>query len=321
MRVLVTGMGGQLGTRVALLLEARADVTAVLGIDVDPPRRRVRAAFHRIDPRDRRRVVKVVREFEPEAVLHAGIYEPDARSTPRAAEARTRAGTLAMLGAAAEAGALRRLVVRSGIEVYGRRRGSATVPDESVPPDPTSHFGRMLLEVERLADAAGRSCFVPVTAVRMGPVAGPHAPSPLARYLRLPVVPFAAMADPSFSVLHQEDAARAMVAALDVDHDGAVNVVGAGAVTAAQAARLGGRVPFPLAGPGWNVARRVAEVLGAPVPDHVVELLRRGRAADGTSAASVLGLAPEHSTVDVVKAVYEWAPVTPLRVAADEDAA
>ena len=50
------------------------------------------------------------------------------------------------------------------------------------------------------------------------------------------------------------------------------------------------------------------------VPDHLLEMLRRGRAADGHRAVADLGLTPEHSTVDVVKAVFEWAPVTPLQL-------
>ena len=51
-----------------------------------------------------------------------------------------------------------------------------------------------------------------------------------------------------------------------------------------QAARLGGRIPIPVLGPGWDAARRIAEIAGAPVPPHVVELLRHGRAGDGARA-------------------------------------
>ena len=86
-----------------------------------------------------------------------------------------------------------------------------------------------------------------------------------------------------------------------------------GAVTATQAVRLGGRVPVPLVGPEWAVARRVAALAGAPVPDHLLELVHRGRAADTGLANEVLGVdAPRGSTVDVVKALYEWATVTRL---------
>jgi UDP-glucose 4-epimerase len=317
MRVLITGMGSELGTRVALLLEETAGVGEIAGIDVDPPRRRLRrAVFHRIDLRDRRRVRAVVRDYEPQAVVHLGIEEPDARSAPRVAAERTSAGTLVVLGQAAESGSLEQVVVRSGIEVYGRRRGCVTVPDETVPPNPTSGFGRVLLEAERVAAAAGRAAGAPVAALRFAPVVGPHFPSPLGRVLRLPLVPFAALADPPFSLVHQEDAAMAVVAALLAGVDGPVNVVGAGAATAAQAARLGGRVPLPVSGPAWPLLRRASELLGAPLPDHVVELLRRGRTADGSACADRLGVAPEQTTLDVVKAVFEWAPVTPLRLAA-----
>ena len=191
-----------------------------------------------------------------------------------------------------------------------------------MPPDPTSPFGHSLLEVERLAAAAGRAADTPVAALRFAPIVGPHFPSPLGRYLRLPVVPFALLADPPFSLLHQEDAAQAVIAALRRGVDGPVNVVGPGAATVAQAARLGGRLPLPVAGPlSWTLSRAGAELLGSPVPDHVLELLRRGRTADGSGAAGALDMTIEHATLDVVKAVFEWAPVTPLHLVRTEDAA
>ena len=52
------------------------------------------------------------------------------------------------------------------------------------------------------------------------------------------------------------------------------------------------------------------------MPDHVVELLTRGRRADGAQAAA-LGLAPRRSTVDAVRALYAWESVTHLRPTPD----
>jgi UDP-glucose 4-epimerase len=205
------------------------------------------------------------------------------------------------------------VVVRSGIEVYARGRGTVAVPDETVALGPRSDFGRSLARVEWRAGSAAAAGAV-VTVLRLAPVIGPHVPSPLGRYLRLPVVPFNALADPSFSVVHHEDAARAVVTALLARRPGTFNVVAPGAVTVSQAARLGGRIPLPLAGPGWLVARRLADLAGAPVPDHLVELLGRGRTADGSRAESVLGIVPATSTREVVRLVHEWAPVTHLRV-------
>ena len=74
-RVLVTGMGGELGTRVAQLLEQRSWADDVVGVDFVPPRRRLRrAVFRRIDPRDRDRMAEFVQEYAPTIVAHFGVY-------------------------------------------------------------------------------------------------------------------------------------------------------------------------------------------------------------------------------------------------------
>jgi UDP-glucose 4-epimerase len=313
MRILVSGMGGELGTRVTNLLEELGSVEAVVGFDLDPPRHRIpRAEFHRIDPRDRKGNVAVVRDFEPNVVVHLGVYEPNARFPAEDAREATHAAAISVLGAASQSPALERIVLRSGIEVYGRARNFATRPDESISPRPTDPFGRSLLELEAVAADAAQPADVPVTALRFAPLVGPHFPSPLGRYLRLPVVPVSAVSDLPFSLLHQEDAAQAIVAAVGADHDGPVNVVGAGAVTAVQACRLGGRVPVPVGGPLWTAARMAAELLGAPLPAHVHQLLVRGRTADGSLVGDALGITPSRTTLDVVKELYEWAPVTYL---------
>ncbi len=315
MRVLVTGMGGELGTRVTNLLEADPAVEAIVGLDIDPPRGRIpKAHFHLVDPRDRSRTVAVVRDFEPTAVLHLGVYEPGARIGARAATAVNAASALVALGAAVQCPTLDRIVVRSGIEVYGRPRGGPQKPDETVPLRPTTPWGRSLAHVEQVAAEAAGAADVPLTVLRLAPVVGPHIPSPFGRVLRLPAVPVSMLADPPFSVLHQEDAADAAVQALTAGVHDTLNVVAPRAVTPFQAVRLGGRVPVPTVGAGWLAARAACEMVGAPLPAHVIELLTRGRGADATRGSEVLGLEPLHSTVEVVQDLYEWAEVVHLDV-------
>ena len=99
--------------------------------------------------------------------------------------------------------------------------------------------------------------------------------------------------------------------------DGPVNVVAAGAVTPIQAVRMGSRLPAPLAGLPWRLARPIAELAGAPIPDHLLELLRRGCVADGSRAEAVLGMAPTWTAYEVVRQLYQWASVTHLRPVAD----
>jgi UDP-glucose 4-epimerase len=316
-KILVTGMGGELGTRVAQLLEQKPWATEIVGVDFVPPRRRLRRAeFRRIDPRDRDKLVQFVEDVAPNVVAHFGVYEPSSRMAPGSALERTELCTIAALSAAAHAGNLEYIVIRSGLEVYGPRSLHASVPDESVMPAPATPYGTSLLQVEAIAAGVrARHDDVGVCALRYAPVVGSHVPSPLGRLLRLPAVPVPAFADPPFSLLHPDDAAEAMVAAIECRYDGPLNVVGPGAATPWQAARLGGRVPVPVLPPFWNATARLTEVAGAAIAPHIVELLRHGRTGSTGRAIGALGLTNLRSTQQVLRELFEWANVVPIQTA------
>jgi len=303
-------MGGELGSRVASLLEDEPWVGSLEGIDVDPPRRRLRrTTFHRIVPGQHDRTVDAVTTFNPHVVVHIAVWEPYARAGTATARALTDDAVTSILGAAAECRALESIVVRSGIEIYGRARDSVTRPSEQVPINPTSEYGKMVSEIEYTANAIGRRVGVSVGALRLATVLGPHVPSALGRFLRLPAVPYSALADPPFAVIHQHDAAEAFVAAARARIDEPLNIVAPGAITAYQAIRRGGKIPIPLIGPEWAIARALAYVGGAPIPDHVQEMLHRGRLADPARAREVLGFAPATTTGDVIEELYRWPSV------------
>ena len=266
MRVLVTGMGGELGTRVAQLLEER---------DRGPRDRRAstssrraagsaRSEFQRIDPRDREKLTDVRHRLR--ARRGRALRRLRARLAGRARDARaeyTQACTVAALGAAARTGQLERVALRSGLEVYGRGRGrprrarrdGAGRADHAVRAHAASRSRRSRSDLGRRHDVPGRR------AADARPIAGSHVPCPLGRLLRLPVVPCPRSPTRRSSCSHQEDAARAMVAGAAARRRRSVQRRRARARRASwQAVRLGGRVPWPVVGPGWRVATRVAEL-------------------------------------------------------------
>jgi UDP-glucose 4-epimerase len=303
-------MGGELGSLVAAQLEAEPWVGALVGIDVDPPRRRLRMAeFHLLEPSQRERIVDVVTKFNPHVVINLSVWEPDARAGLAHARQFTADATTAIVGAAAECPALESLVVRSGIEVYGRAHNTPTRPTENAGLNPTTEYGHMLANIEQSARELGRRVGIAVGKLRLAPVLGKHVPSPLGRLLRQPVVPFSMLADSPFAVIEDGDAARAFVAAAVRRLDEPVNVVAPGAITAVQAIVRGKRVPLPLVGPEWAIARQLSHLLGAPIPDHVVELMHRGRLADGSKAMDALGFAPRLTTPEVIDHLYAWESV------------
>ena len=65
------------------------------------------------------------------------------------------------------------------------------------------------------------------------------------------------------------------------------------------------------------MAKVVSGLLGAPIPDHVVELMHRGRLADNSRMEELLGFRSHSTTMDVIGALYEWPTVvrTPARQA------
>ncbi|MDQ3469387.1 MAG: NAD-dependent epimerase/dehydratase family protein [Actinomycetota bacterium] len=303
-------MGGDLGSRVAERFEEEPWVGALMGIDVDPPRRRLhRAEFHLIAPTEHERIVDTITAFNPHVVVHISVWEPFSRATPPVARRLTDDAATSILGAAAECRALESLVVRSGIEVYGRAHGAPTRPDESADVAPTSDYGRMLASIERTAAAIGARIGVTVAPIRMGTVLGPHVPSPLGRLLRMPAVPFSVLADPPFAVALDVEVARAFVEAARRGLSEPVNVVAAGAITTLQAARKGRRLPIPLIGPDWHVAKIVSGLFGAPIPDHVLETLHRGRLADNSRMEELVGFRPTATTSDVIDRLYAWPTV------------
>ena len=303
-------MGGDLGSRVSALLEDQPWVGELVGLDTDPPRRRMRrAAFHLVSPTDHDRVVDTITAFNPHVVVHIAVWEPYSRANPATARQLTDDAATSILGAAAECRALESLIVRSGTEIYGRAHGAPTRPDESADVDPTSEYGRMLAGIERTAGAIGRRIGVTVGAIRMGTVLGPHVPSPLGRVLRMPAVPFSVLADPPFAVVEDIEVARAFVAAAERRLAEPVNVVANGAITALQAARRGRRIPIPLVGPDWELAKVISGLLGAPIPDHVVETMHRGRLADNSRMDELLGFRPAATTMETIEKLYAWPTV------------
>lgn len=308
-RVFVTGLGGELGSLVGTMLEAAPWVESVVGVDTNPPRRRLRTSrFRLIDVEDADRIAEIVEDADPHTIVHVGVWEPHARLATAEAEWHTDRLAEAVFAAAHRLPRLESFVLRSGVEVTGTggQRGTST-------------FGRMLHHLETRADELGAARGVSIARLRLAPVVGAHVPSPLGRLLRLPAVPFHPVRNPSFSVVEAHDAARSLVAAAERRVHDTLDVVAPGAISVPAAARRGRRLAVPTFGPGWWFARNAGLLAGAPIPDHVVELLTHGRVAASGRTIATLGMAPERSTVEVIDRLYAWPSV--IRIPASAEAA
>lgn len=309
-RVLITGMGGELGSLVASMIERTEWAGDIMGFDVDPPRRNLqRATFHRVAPDEHDKIASVITGFNPHVLLHVGVWEPHARLATNEAEHCTREVAKAVFDAAHQVGALESVVVRSGIEIYGHNSHSPKIAVESSPIDPSTTYGRMCQNIEEQATDLRTARAVGTCVLRLAPVLGAHVPSPLGRLLRLPAIAHRGLGNPAFTVVEDHDAATAFVQAGERNADGVVNIVANGAISLMRATMMGRRVPVPTVGPAWWLARTVSNAAGAPIPDHVEDLLSNGRLAASNEAAHLLRFAPRHSATEVIRHLYEWPSV------------
>ena len=240
-------------------------------------------------PTDHDRIVDTIIGFDPHVVVHISVWEPFSRATPATARQLTDDAATSILGAAAECRALESVIVRSGTEIYGRAHGAPTRPDESADIDPTCEYGHMLAGIERTADAIGRASASPSAASAWAPSSDRTCPARSAGCCACRPSPSACWPTRRSPSSRTSRWPEAFVAAAERRLAEPVNVVANGAITALQAARRGRRIPIPLVGPDWALAKVVSGLLGAPVPDHVIETLHRGRLADNSRMEELLG--------------------------------
>jgi UDP-glucose 4-epimerase len=300
-------MGGELGSLVATLLEDESWVGEIEGLDTNPPRRRLkRSTFHLIEPFQHSRTSEIISDFNPHVIIHLGVWEPHARLNTHEAKIHSDELAHAVFDAAKGIPALESFVVRSGVEVYGTHGHWPRLPDEQSGLDPQSTFGHMLVSLEQQASATAMVRGTSIATLRLGTVIGPHVPSPLGRLLRLPAVPYNPFGNPQFSVIGDLDAATAIIAAARHQAHGIANITAEGSISVASAANIGRRFALPVIGPAWWVTRTISGIAGAPVPDHVSELLQHGRGAQCKSSAQLFGFNSRLTTAEVITRLYAW---------------
>jgi UDP-glucose 4-epimerase len=85
-----------------------------------------------------------------------------------------------------------------------------------------------------------------------------------------------------------------------------INIVGQGSISGFSVVRRSRHIPLPLVGPEWVITRRIAHLFGAPVPDHVMEVLHHGRRGISSRCEKFLNWEPQMSTEEVIDSLFTW---------------
>ena len=296
-RVLVTGVSNPLGAEVARRLSTQ--VPYLFGCDVVDPL----VAIEEMDfvHADTRLSVigKLIRRLRIDTLVHLAVMVDSPREVRSIHETDVIGTMNVLVGCSAPSSPVRRLVVKSSAAIYGASPSDPSFFSEDMTnwDRPASGVTRDLLEMEQLVtEFALRNERTDVTVLRLGLRVSDG--TSLARYLSLPIVPTFAGFDPRLQLLHEQDAAEAIVRATLDGHPGTFNVAGDGVVLLSQAIAIMGGRPIPVLPPygKWFSRLGVRMLAGVDVPAHLADVLMYGVVMDCSRLVSEFGWRPSHSS-------------------------
>jgi UDP-glucose 4-epimerase len=300
--IVVTGLSGNLGRALTRKLHR---TEAIVGVDRRPFLGKPKdVELFQIDLR-KRKLDDVFRRRPVKAIIHMGIMH-DPRMSSEDHHSFNVIGTTRVLECAAKYG-VKKVVVLSSADVYGPSPDNSNFLGEEAPLMAASRFPsvRDLIEVDMLAHGFfWRQPSTETVILRPVHVVGPTIKNAPSNYLRLKRPWKLSGFDPMVQLLHMEDLAEAMIAALQPGRKGVYNVVGPGEVPlSAVFAELGARpvsVPHPLARPLLSTLFRYRLASFPPEElDHVQFLCM----VDGARWAAESGWKPAHSMKDTIRSV------------------
>lgn len=303
-RVLVIGVSNPLGAEVARRLAPQ--VPMLFGCDVvDPVSALEEMDFVHADTR-LSVIGKLVRRLQIDTVVHLAVMV-DSPHDERSIHETDVIGTMNVLvGCAAPSSPVRRLVVKSSAAIYGSGPNDPSFFSEDMTnwDRLASGLTRDLLEMEQLVnDFALRNERCGVSVLRLGLRVSED--TTLARYLSLPIVPTFAGFDPRLQLLHEDDAADAIVRATLGNHSGVFNVAGDGIVLLSQAIGIMGGRSAPVLPPYGRWFSRLAMRMfaGVEMPAHLADVISFGLVMDCGRLVAEFGWKPAFSSRQTMDAL------------------
>ena len=305
-RVLITGVSGFLGLRLAKRLEQSENVEHLVGVDLEEPPVEIKGLeFIRADIRNPL-VARILETTEVDTLIHTNITSSPGHIGGRSQMKENNViGTLQLLAAAQRAERLTKVIMKSSSAVYGSSPHEPSIisEDHAARQVNLAGYGKDCAEAETYArDFGRRRRDVDLVVLRTQNVVGPTVSTNITRYLSLPVVPTALGFDPRLQLLHEEDAVEALYRALVNDCRGIFNIAGDGVVFLSKALRMLGRVQLPLPLPVAQATAGALRRFGlVDFPMDQLKMILYGRVVSTERAKKAFGFAPHYSTEDAVR--------------------
>ncbi|WP_129626863.1 NAD-dependent epimerase/dehydratase family protein [Candidatus Oscillochloris fontis] len=304
-RVLINGVGGVLGARVARRLCEYDDI-AVIGLTRYEPVASLGRTEWLLAHLNGLQLVELLEAEQIDTVVQIDFAGTEAPVTSREAAVQQNViGTMDLLGACLRAG-VQQVVVRSHSWVYGASPLNPMMIDER---RPVAHSGlrgflRDLAEVEIfMAEFAEQHHEIRVASLRMAPLVGGW--SPLMDYFSQPWPRMLIGFDPVIQLLSINDAVEALAHFALNPCAGPYNLAADDAVCISQAIRLSGQLPSPtIESMIVRSKRDVSRDQTHPWPVDV-NFLRHPCVVDTHRAKQEMGWAPQDGVADSISATHQ----------------
>ncbi|CAM2838302.1 NAD-dependent epimerase/dehydratase family protein [Skermania piniformis] len=319
--VLVTGANRYLSGQLVARLAADPSIERVVAVDVTVPdkdrlRRMGRAEFVRVDIANPL-ISKVIRQFEVDTTVHAGVVQRPPKAGSRAAMRDVNVlGAMQLFAACQRAPSMRKVVLRSSSAVYGcSAKDPAKFTEQmSARRNPRGAYAVDLIEIEGLVRGlARRRPDIAATTLRLAPTIGPRRSSSLHQILGTRVVPTVAGRDARLQLLHEDDALAALSHATVAGRAGTFNVAGDGVLMLSQAIRRAGRVPAPMPFVLFrSIGRQLMSAGLRGFTDEQLDFFHYGCGLDTTRMRTLLGFHPQLTTAEAFDHYLSGSPRRPV---------
>jgi len=243
--VLITGVSGYIGNKIARALAQHAAVKTLVGIDIQPPRTPQNGLiFHQHDVRET--MADLFRRHGIDTVIHAAYVLPPIHDRALMEDINV-SGTRNVIAACHDTG-VDHLLYTSSATAYGFHPDNPIPLTEDSPLRGNDDFtySKNKKEIEFIfQEVIGEQPAMAITILRPCFVVGPGFANPLATHLKKKVVLCPSPSSP-MQFVHEDDLLRVMLLCLEKQVAGVYNVAGEGTLAMAEMIRMLGNIHCPL---------------------------------------------------------------------------
>jgi UDP-glucose 4-epimerase len=244
-KILISGVGGYWGTRVAQSLSEQQKYH-VIGLDTVAPKEPVPGLdFIQADIRNPL-LVELFKSEQVEIVCHLAFVETSRPS--ESAFDHNVMGTMKVFGACAQSG-VSKIILKSSTAVYGAKATNPAYLPEETPLGGSRTIGtiRDLIEIEAFCNGFRRQFPEKIlTILRYPSIVGPSVESPMMRFLKESFSPSLLGFDPMMQMIHEDDVVNSILHAITYDHPGVFNIAADKLLPLSKVIGLAGKMRLPV---------------------------------------------------------------------------